>query len=195
MHPPFGLGYHCKNMSALYGVHSRYSSCTNDERRASCQRDTLFRSTHAYQKPSRLPSQNKNKMWWHAPAHVRLCMFYGAPLASSIWKLTDLLPTCSRQKWCLCTRVKRLHYLHFDRICHTNFLSRISLQMSGFWATCRMSATTFLRSHTTKLLRTLYVCTIPTARKHQLEHHLLPDAICRIRTIDSCHTTCNRKRT
>ena len=49
MHPPFGLGYHCKNMSALYGVHSRYSSCTNDERRASCQRDTLFRSTHAYQ--------------------------------------------------------------------------------------------------------------------------------------------------
>ena len=44
---PFGLGYHCKNMSALYGVHSRYSSCTNDERRASCQRDTLFRPTHA----------------------------------------------------------------------------------------------------------------------------------------------------
>ena len=75
------------------------------------------------------------------------------------------------------------------------FLSRISLQMSGFWATCRMSATTFLGSRTTKLLRTLYVCTIPTARKHQLEHHLLPDAICRIRTIDSCHTTCNRKRT
>ena len=59
------------------------------------------------------------------------------------------------------------------------FLSRISLQMSGFWATCRMSATTFLGSRTTKLLRTLYVCTIPTARKHQLEHHLLPDAICR----------------
>ena len=67
-----------------------------------------------------MPSQNKNKMWWHAPAHVRLCVFYGAPLASSIWMLTDLLPTCSRQKWRLCTRVKRLHYLHFDRICHTN---------------------------------------------------------------------------
>ena len=81
------------------------------------------------------------------------------------------------------------------QISHSRVLSRISLKMSGFWATCRMSATTFFGSRTTKLLRTLYVCTIPTARKHQLEHHLLPDAICRIRTIDSCHTTCNRKRT
>ena len=74
------------------------------------------------------------------------------------------------------------------------FLSRISLQMSGFWATCRMSATTFLGSRTTKLLRTLYVCTIPTARKHQLEHHLLPDAICRIRTIDSCQSKAHLNR-
>ena len=99
--------------------------------------------------PSRLPSQNKNKMWWHAPAHVRLCMFYGAPLASSIWKLTDLLPTCSRQKWRLCTRVKRLHYLHFNRICQTNlafacfylvflckwadFERRVACQPQHFW--------------------------------------------------------------
>ena len=29
--------------------------------------------------PSRLPSQNKNKMWWHAPAHVRLCVVMARP--------------------------------------------------------------------------------------------------------------------
>ena len=40
---PFGLGYHYKNMSALYEVHSQCSSYTNDERRASCQRHVLLR--------------------------------------------------------------------------------------------------------------------------------------------------------
>ena len=99
--------------------------------------------------PSRLPSQNKKKNVMTRSCPRQIVCGYGAPLASSIWMLTDLLPTCSRQKWRLCTRVKRLHYLHFNQICHTNlafacfylvflckwadFERRVACQPQHFW--------------------------------------------------------------
>ena len=180
-----------------YTLDTRHAPMTSDEP-AVKKISTLFKSTHACQSHPACQARIRTKCDDTLPPTSDCVCFMARPWPhlfeswQTYYQHTPAKNDVFVQGW-----NAFIIYILIEfaiQISHSRVLPRISLQMSGFWATCRMSATTFLGPHTIKLLRTLYVCTIPTARKHQLEHHLLPDAICRIRTIDSCQSKAHLNR-